>query len=56
MMRGWKTWLAAIGSIALGLYEVLDGQTEAGIGHIAFGGGLIGIGHKVEKGAANGRG
>lgn len=54
MMKGWKTWIAAIGAIALGLYEVIDGQTEAGIGHITFGAGLIGIGHKVEKTAPHG--
>ena len=54
MMRGWKTWVAAIGAIALGVYEIAEGQTEQGFGHIVFGLGLIGVGHKVEKAAGNG--
>jgi len=49
MMRGWKTWAAAVGAIVLGIYEVVDGQTESGAGHIVFGCGLIGLGHKIEK-------
>jgi uncharacterized membrane protein YiaA len=54
MMRGWKTWVAAIGTIALGVYEITEDKIEMGLGHIAMGLGLIGIGHKVEKTAANG--
>jgi len=54
MMRGWKTWVAALGAIALGIYEIFNGQAEAGVGHIVFGGGLIGLGHKIEKKPANG--
>jgi len=58
MMGGWKTWVAAIGLIFLGiglivlglfakdLKEVLFGL---GVQAILFGFGLIGIGHKVEK-------
>ena len=51
-MKGWKTWVSGLGSIALGVYEIIDGQVEAGIGHIVFGGGLIGLGHKIDKAAA----
>lgn len=48
-MKGWKTWASAVGAMALGVYEMTEGQIEAGIGHIALGCGLIGIGHKIEK-------
>lgn len=48
-MKGWKTWVPAIGTIALGVYEITQDQLEQGIGHITMGLGLIGIGHKVEK-------
>ncbi|MBV5328868.1 MAG: hypothetical protein JZU65_14770 [Chlorobium sp.] len=50
-MKGWKTWVAVVGSIGLGLIEIAGGDTEAGVGHIVFGFGLIGIGHKIEKNA-----
>jgi len=49
MMTGWKTWASALGAIALGIYEITEGRVEDGIGHIAVGFGLIGIGHKIEK-------
>lgn len=53
-MKGWKTWLGSIGMIAVGVYEISEGQTESGVGKIAMGLGMIGIGHKVEKNATNG--
>ena len=53
-MKGWKTWLGSIGMIAVGVYEISEGQTESGVGKIAMGLGMIGIGHKVEKNGANG--
>jgi hypothetical protein len=49
MMKGWKTWLAGLGTIALGVYEIKIGNTESGIQKILAGLGLIGIGHKIEK-------
>ncbi len=54
MMGGWKTWMAALGAFALGLYEIYEGRTESGIGHLTFAAGMVGIGHKIEKNAANG--
>lgn len=54
MMGGWKTWAAAIGAALLGIYEITEGQTESGLGHITFAAGLIGLGHKIEKKATNG--
>lgn len=50
-MKGWKTWAAALGAVALGLYEITEGQVESGVGHIVFGAGLVGLGHKIEKNA-----
>ncbi len=49
MMGGWKTWAAAAGAFLLGIYEITEGRTEEGIGHITFAAGIVGIGHKVEK-------
>jgi hypothetical protein len=51
MMKGWKTWSGAIGTIALGIYEISEGQIEEGLSHIALGLGLLGLGHKMEKAA-----
>lgn len=48
-MKGWKTWAAAIGMIALGGYEAYAGNTEGGMQKILMGMGMIGIGHKMEK-------
>lgn len=57
-MKGWKTWLAALGMFATGvglavsaiLSDPIDGQklTE-GITLMAGALGLVGIGHKIEK-------
>lgn len=51
-MKGWKTWAAAAGFCLLGVVEIADGQTEAGIGHLTMAAGLVGLGHKIEKTAA----
>lgn len=48
-MKGWKTWVGAIGMAIVGIYEISEGQVESGVGKIALGLGLIGVGHKVEK-------
>jgi len=53
MMKGWKTWAAAGGLCLLGLYLVYEGKDDLGIQAILIGLGLVGIGHKVEKGAAS---
>jgi len=57
-MKGWKTWSAAFGLFASGMGMIYFGIKEPsskeimvgmGIQCILMGGGLIGIGHKVEK-------
>lgn len=64
-MTGTKTWIAALISIVTGLgmlltagLALMNGEAapegtsiSAGIGFISAGIGMIGIGHKVEKGA-----
>jgi hypothetical protein len=41
--RGYKTVVAGLGFIGLGVYEITQGQAEHGITKIAEGLGLIGI-------------
>lgn len=49
-MKGWKTWAAAIGLMALGAYEIkATGNVESGTQKILAGLAVIGIGHKIEK-------
>jgi len=48
-MKGWKTWLSAIGLGVLGAVEMVNGQYESGAMKMLGGLGLIGVGHKVEK-------
>ena len=51
MMKGKKTWLAAIVSIVYGLGGMIADLHDAdtGVGFIVAGLGMIGIGHKVDK-------
>jgi len=50
-MRGWKTWVAAAGSILWGAGGLVAGIHGADVaaGFISGGFALVGIGHKVEK-------
>lgn len=48
-MSGWKTWAAAVGLCALGIYEIALGNTDSGLERIVLAVGLVGIGHKIEK-------
>lgn len=48
-MKGWKTWLAVVALIALAIVDISNGDYEAALTKIASAGGLIGIGHKIEK-------
>ena len=50
-MGGWKTWAAAAGLFAIGVFEIVEGNTESGAGRIVLALGLIGIGAKIEKAA-----
>lgn len=51
-MKGWKTWLAAAGLCGLGVFLMLKQREDMGMVCIFNGLGLVGIGHKVEKAAA----
>jgi hypothetical protein len=60
-MTGWKTWAAAIGTMATGVSMVAAGIAAEAIdpdqvwtGILTFMGGLamVGIGHKIEKNKA----
>lgn len=48
-MKGWKTWLAVAALIALSIVDISNGDYEAALTKFASAGGLVGIGHKVEK-------
>ncbi len=50
-MKGWKTWLAAIGSILWGVGGFLAGLhgPDAAAGFVVGGMGMIGIGHKLDR-------
>ena len=48
-MGGWKTWVAAIATAALGILDVIDGNPETGVQKIVAAIALVGIGHKIEK-------
>jgi len=49
MMKGYKTWLAVIGMVALGVVDIINGMPEAGVTKIVGALALLGIGHKIEK-------
>ena len=49
-MKGWKTWLAAAGTAALGIVDIVNGEVETGVMKIVAALGLVGVGHKLEKG------
>lgn len=49
-MKGYKTWIAAVACFSLGAVDFYNGDVTAAAEKWAIGVGLIGIGHKVEKG------
>lgn len=49
-MKGWKTWASVAGFVILGIIDISNGDYEQAIAKFAAAGGLVGIGHKVEKG------
>ena len=48
-MSGYKTWLAVIGFVLLGVYEVINGNIQKGFEYFMIALSLLGIGHKLEK-------
>ncbi len=48
-MRGWKTWFAAGMMLAIGVYQVSEGNSEAGMARISEALAIVGIAHKIEK-------
>lgn len=52
-MKGWKTWVTAMASVAWGAVGIWAGVHDAstGMGFIVFGLSLVGLGHKIEKAA-----
>lgn len=46
---GWKTYVAGIGLIGLGVYQISQGQYEAALQSIAAGIAALGLRHAVEK-------
>lgn len=51
MMSGWKTWAAALMMVLVGLYQVREGDSGAGMARISEALAIVGIGHKLEKAA-----
>lgn len=50
MMTGWKTWVAAIALAALGVIDIVNGDADQGMTKLISALGIVGIGHKIEKG------
>lgn len=48
-MKGWKTWASVAGLMVLAAVDISNGDYEAAMTKIASAGGLVGIGHKIEK-------
>lgn len=48
-MKGWKTWAAVVGLVVLAVVDISNGDYEAAMTKLASAGGLVGIGHKIEK-------
>lgn len=49
VMSGWITWIAVLGNVALGVVEILQGDTEAGLKFFGLAIGLLGLGRKFDK-------
>ena len=48
-MKGWKTWASVAGLMVLAAVDISNGDYEAAMTKFASAGGLVGIGHKIEK-------
>ena len=49
MFSGFKTYIAGVGLIALGVYQMTQGDYQTGMQTIAAGLAVFGVGHKLEK-------
>ena len=49
VMKGWITWIAALGTAILGIVDIISGNTEAGVQKLVAAIALVGIGRKIEK-------
>lgn len=49
ILNGFKTVIAGLVSISLGVFLLYKGEYEKGAGAIVFGLGLLGIGGKIQK-------
>ena len=49
-LSGYKTYIAAVGFIALGISQIMGGDLDQGLQRIMEGLAIFGIGHKLEKG------
>jgi hypothetical protein len=52
-MKGWKTWVAAAGSILWGIGGFVNGthDFDTASAFVISGFGLVGLGHKLDKAA-----
>ena len=48
-MKGWITWVGALGLLLLGIVDIAQGDLEAGIAKIVAAWTAVGIGRKIEK-------
>lgn len=49
MMRGWKTWTAAVGLYLLAGLDAWDGRVEEAFEKMVYAFALVGIGHKLDR-------
>ena len=48
-MKGWVTWMAALGTVILGVVDLVNGSAETAITKFVAALAMIGIGRKIEK-------
>lgn len=48
-LNGYKTYLAGVGLLGLGVYQLSQGEFEQAMQSFLLGGAALGLGHKVEK-------
>lgn len=49
-MKGYKTWLAVLGSFSLSAFSFISGDNKEGLNYLILGLGFLGIGSKIDKG------